>query len=95
VHATVQVTAIPNATRFVHLDKPERGRNKLLGGDSAIPPAELAKVQVPMTYGFTPVVGLPEPQSDNTRRNFATGGTTGFVPMPHRAFDSQQRYRLR
>lgn len=31
VHASVQVIVIPNATHFVHLDRPERGRNKLLG----------------------------------------------------------------
>ena len=30
VHATVRVVVIPNATHFVHLDKPERGRGKLL-----------------------------------------------------------------
>ena len=71
------------------------GKEQAIRGDSAIRPAELAQVQVPMTYGLTPVVGLPEPQSDNTRRNFATVGTTGFEPVPHRAFDSQQRYRLR
>jgi pimeloyl-ACP methyl ester carboxylesterase len=30
VHATIRVVVIPNATHFVHLDRPERGRNLLL-----------------------------------------------------------------
>jgi pimeloyl-ACP methyl ester carboxylesterase len=30
VHASVQIVVITNATHFVHLDRPERGRNKLL-----------------------------------------------------------------
>jgi pimeloyl-ACP methyl ester carboxylesterase len=30
VHASVRVVVIPNATHFVHLDRPERGRNRLL-----------------------------------------------------------------
>ena len=71
------------------------GEGTSISGDSAIPAAELAQVQMPTTYRFILVVGLLERQSDNTRRNSATGGTTGFGPMPHRAFDSQQRYRLR
>jgi pimeloyl-ACP methyl ester carboxylesterase len=29
-HASVRVVVIPNATHFVHLDKPDRGRNELL-----------------------------------------------------------------
>ncbi|HUI83489.1 MAG TPA: hypothetical protein VL240_04655 [Candidatus Binatia bacterium] len=30
VHASVRVVVIPDATHFVHLDRPERGRNELL-----------------------------------------------------------------
>jgi pimeloyl-ACP methyl ester carboxylesterase len=30
VHASIRVVVIPNATHFVHLDRPEHGRNELL-----------------------------------------------------------------